>query len=257
MYAKEAVSGLIDIAQVDNNNNIYWYRQPYHHDDSISVNFGFPHGSFSIIMLLLLAYQKGIRIKECKETIEKSLAFITKYQNKSGTSLFPMDLDSNLNKRHSTGRLAYCYGDLSIGFTFYRCGIVLGIQSYIDTAIEIIRNSAIIRNDPHNIDCCFCHVCVGIAFIFHYFFIETKDPFYKEASKFWEKDLLKKWSGKIEGLYYANWNDKSQQYVYENNNTLLEGYPGILLTIESLTNKTPESMKRAKCFYINLIFFPK
>ena len=155
-------------------------------------NFGLSHGMPSIISILCLIHEKGIKQELCEELILGCVKYIA--SNKlSGDfhSLYPSG--EYENKAENGSRLAWCYGDLGIGLTFWRVYKTLGNAECKDLAMEIFTHAADRTDIRKNAikDAGMCHGSAGLAHIFYRMWLETKDEKIKQAADYWLDVTLK------------------------------------------------------------------
>ena len=176
------------------------------------VNFGFAHGTLSILAVFLDLYEKGICREKTKNlilnTVDSLLQFSRekinfseinhKYVGYEYPSFFPYNImtespnkDIYLNNKenifHYTDRLGWCNSDLGHILMLYKIGKIFNIESYIKIAnkmgdITVNRKEYI---DTAISDCYICHGSSGVAQLYKKIFEISNKEIYNEAYKHW------------------------------------------------------------------------
>lgn len=187
------------------------------------------HGMTGIILVLLKIYERNIARDLTKELIFKSINYVLTTQIKGRSHcLFPSSVRSG---KPQPSRLAWCYGDLNVGWCLWKAGKVFGDTYWLQNSLRIFHNCARRRTAEETsvIDAGFCHGSAGLAYFFKRIYEETGDEVFWETAEFWLSDLLKKNVFKdsmtgYKSYYLGKW--------YESY-SLLEGVTGIGLVLMS------------------------
>ena len=199
------------------------------------VDLALSHGMSSIIYFLT----KMLDIVEQKDKnrlinlIQKSCDFIMSNKNiltQTIYSYFPYSVALNYKLQQPNSRLAWCYGDLSIGITLFNAGKAIHDEHLLNNAESILIHSAINRKDPIQnlvIDPGICHGSAGIASIFYRMWWNTKNSVYLTAANYWINKtlLMAKYKYGIAGYVYTKGKHILKGYH------LLEGVSGIALSM--------------------------
>ena len=200
------------------------------------VDLALSHGISSIIYFLTkmldIVTQQEDRTKIIK-LIKKSCDFILSKKNilsETVYSYFPYSVTLSDIKYELNSRLAWCYGDLSIGITLYNAGRALNDESLLNSAESILINAAINRKDLIQnlvLDPGICHGTAGIASIFYRMWWNTKNNIYLTAAKYWINETLQmaKYQNGIAGYVYTKSEHILKGYHF------LEGVSGIALSM--------------------------
>lgn len=205
-----------------------------------SVNLSLSHGiSNMIIFLIKLGETEMFDDSLIRELLTGSIEYIISHKNikDNAHSLYPPLIDENsLGKVNS--RLAWCYGDLGIGFAFLRAGDFLGDSRYTENANEIFLNCCE-RKAPSItsvVDPMICHGSFGLSQIFQQLSCEMEISELANAANFWFDDGLKYFK-KDSSYLTAEEISKLKGYKWQSNSSLLTGLSGVGLSIISnLTN---------------------
>ena len=198
----------------------------YIHDSKAenACNLGLSHGIPSIISFLIIAYEKEIEPGLCLKLIRGFVKFlIDNIQDvKKYDSFFAYSTGST-NKCSS--RLAWCYGDLSIGFILNKAATILNNTQILNISFDILLHSTqrtdLSKNKVN--DACICHGTVGIAHIFNKLFKRTRNQQFKIAAEYWYQRTIE----------MGHFEDGIAGYKYYQNNNyysakgFLEGVAGI------------------------------
>jgi len=99
-------------------------------DLNLKYNLGLAHGIPSIIIFLVLAYEKGIKRDEVKSLLISATEWLLAQKNTSKTnSIFP-----SYSELEDNTQLAWCYGDLGIIIALINVGVAIGQPAYIHEA---------------------------------------------------------------------------------------------------------------------------
>jgi lantibiotic modifying enzyme len=214
------------------------------------VNFGIAHGMSGVLLLLADFMERSICKSDCRELIEELCRFHNHILNKvSGdSSYFPYYL--NGEKRQGACRLAWCWGDLGIGYSLLKVARVLKDTNLEKNAFRLLRNSTgrIKPEDTLVIDGGVCHGAFGNSFLFQQVYCATGDDFYKNAVNFWLE----------EGLEMRRHEDGFCGFKFHygemgwlNRMDLINGLIGVGLVLMSMLSKS--SLGWSKCILINRI----
>jgi lantibiotic modifying enzyme len=208
------------------------------HLGSVAYNFGLAHGMPSIVAVLLKVYAKGLFQDKTSKLIQGALAWILHHKNldEGFISIYPtliFEKETEADKLHS--RLAWCYGDLSMGLIFWNAGELLKMPAWKNEGLQCMNHS-LKRIDPlENIylDGAFCHGTAGIAHLFNRCYLVTGNLEFLDRASFWINETLKQ--AKFEdGL--AGYKARDIE-TWINRFGLLEGIAGIGLVLISYLSK--------------------
>lgn len=180
------------------------------------INFGFAHGSLSIIAVLLKIKQETQECNHSSALILPAMDALLKF--KRGTvdpskvvyatvdndrrlsdhSFFPYNIttkradhrvkaDSNDNRYLSNRRLAWCNSDLGCTLMLYKLAELGGKRDYIQIA-DAIGNELARRKSSEETavtDGYLCHGSAGIAMLFEKLFEITQKALYRDAYEHW------------------------------------------------------------------------
>jgi len=187
--------------------NIYKWEYKDSVRKSISYNIGLAHGMPSIILYLikLANFQTDNNDIICRLIEGGVNYFIEIMQNASLIgSFFPNFVTPN-SKSTEYSRLAWCYGDLGVGLSILKSGILLKNKHYIEIGHRVLINCAQRRDPASNFikDFSICHGSSGLIIFFDEIFLMTNDIIFKEAADYWFaftiNEIIK--CGNIEKVY--------------------------------------------------------
>ncbi len=159
-------------------------------DKEAEVNFSLSHGQSSFLIVLALAYHKGITVEHIPLLLQKGIEFLLHYKRTSNIaegqySIFPTSvLDQEIN---FSVRLAWCYGDLNVVLAMLHAATVLNKPDWFDMANEIALET-IKRNDTATSgaeDSHLCHGSLGLAQFYKTLYDLTQIEAYQEAWVYW------------------------------------------------------------------------
>jgi len=180
-----------------------------------------------------------------------TIRFILRNENKdlSCSSLFPSWVHEGMDAS-STQRLAWCYGDLGIGFTLWRAGKVLKDETIAQKGVATIEYSCKRRDlsEAKVVDNGLCHGTFGMVQIYKHMYKETKKTIFKESADYWMKKGLEMAIHEDGYAGYMQWQGGKNE-GWRNETNLLEGIAGIGLSIISYL--APFETKWDECLLIS------
>jgi srtC, putative len=200
------------------------------------VNLGMAHGLPSIVSFLgkvynITAYEKA------KHLGENAIRWILNHRiSQSEKWLYPnrINLLSYDNKEEAS-RLAWCYGDLGIGYALCAFGQNVKDNKIKNEGIDIL-NHTILRGmedtETGIHDKGFCHGVSGVYYIYKKL-NDILEGTFKQAEEYWLEKLTQDY--KIESFYSYTYYEK--QYKYAPDIGLINGFGGIGMTLLSIINK--------------------
>jgi lantibiotic modifying enzyme len=197
------------------------------------VNLGLAHGIPSILKFCIACFKKNISKTISEKIANEIITYLLAHANteKKGSYYGYIIKDDIIDNTRS--RLAWCYGDLGIGYILYQAGITFNDQKVIDFALEVLYHSTHRRTveETQVFDAGICHGSAGVAHIYNRMWHYTKDPVFKEATDFWIQKTLD-FAVHEDGVAgYKKYNPTTK--AYENDYGLLEGAAGIGLVLLS------------------------
>jgi hypothetical protein len=194
-------------------------------------SMGLPHGLLAVICFLSLAAQA--RIAGADELLLSSARWLhaQRASDRPG-QCFPAAIDGRL--RTTTGRLAWCYGDLPVALTLLQAGAAASEQSWTDTAREVATLAASVPSfDPA--ECSLCHGDSGIGFSFAFLYNALGSPELLEAARHWLNRTVRRRSSEApyqgyQALFENPW-DASLPPRRSSSGQFLRGAGGIAMAL--------------------------
>ncbi len=201
--------------------------------DPIQINLGLSHGIPSILKFCMQCYKQNVCATEARLMAQDIINYLTTHTNEDkSSSYFPYSVEVN-KEINTPSRLAWCYGDLSIGYVLYQAGLLFNDQKTRDFSLEVLVHSTKRQDlaEARVMDASICHGAAGIAHIYNKMWHYTKDSIFKQACDFWIQKTLD----------FATYEDGVAGYkqhnpvtsTFENDYGLLEGAAGIGLVLLS------------------------
>ncbi|MBW6483316.1 MAG: lanthionine synthetase C family protein [Vicingaceae bacterium] len=236
---EEKLNYIVDIIEdiaVEKEHGIVWEDVFYKEkdDDNELINLGFAHGLPSILVFLSYVY-KNTGNKKSIILIEKIIKYLKFHElDSSKGSLFSHNI---LNDKPGVipSRLAWCYGDLGIGYAILKAGILIANNGHIQYGSKILNSLTEKTIDDYTVgvkDAGFCHGASGVSHLFYKAFKYTKDINYFKSSEYWMSIALQMKNEK-KGYSKYTFLENKNKWIYEPSNGLLEGSSGIGLCMVS------------------------
>ncbi len=208
-----------------------------------TINISLSHGSTGIILIIIkiLELTNSNSVKEsCLSLISKAVTFVYRQRNLSSKSLsvFPYHFKDSKNLFNNQSRLAWCYGDLGIGYMFLKAGIACHNQQWYDFGKSVLHKACSREDYDSNriFDSGFCHGTSGICHIFNKAFSLTSELEFKKKAMYWSEEttnILTK--GVVE--YLVNEKGAVPKEIFKNyelDENLLTGKSGISLVLSTM-----------------------
>lgn len=241
-YLSYLVDRLEDTAIVGKNGTIKWQAPLPSRNNIMVYNFGLSHGIPSIIVFLAKMIEKGIYTDKSLFLMNGAVKYLLEntISPERYSSFFPNYIFDN--ELPNKGRLAWCYGDLGIGFSLLHASKASANNELREKALDILLHSTQRRNiNEELIDYAgFCHGTSGIAHMYNSIYQETKNTIFKESALFWFRETLKQSKHEDVLTGYKYWNEAGARSSWFNDYGILEGIAGIgLVFISAISDIVP------------------
>ena len=194
-------------------------------------NLGLSHGIASTIHFLLTLVKENIFSSRAKKLLIGAIKYLLsqRLDQKLFFSSFPKRVPiKSENFKPSNSRLAWCYGDIGIGYTLLTASDVLDDNSLRDEALAILLKTTTRKSIETGIsDIGFCHGASGLAHIFNKLYSKTKIKKFRDSANFWLTQTL---------IYLS---EKRGVAIQKNVNKfgIFCGWGGVLLTLMAFSDK--------------------
>jgi lantibiotic modifying enzyme len=231
----DLVEELARQAQTDAQGGLKWESVLDSETKKRGFNLSLSHGQASIIEILGRLVAAGYGGEQARPLLNGAVTYLLHHElpdNIRGTSIFSSRVVPG--EPLSGCRLGWCYGDMGAGQALLRTGLRLGVKSWQEKGLDVLRHS-MARRDPSEAaikDAGLCHGSAGIAHIYNRLWQETGDAAFFETARFWY-DFTLKLATFNDGLAgYKAW--RTPKYGgWANEAGLLEGVAGIGLALIS------------------------
>ena len=201
-------------------------------DNKERVNLGLAHGLPSVLKFCVQSYKQEVCKNQAKKLAYKIIDFLlnNSFKNELDYCYYPPTISEG---KKIPSRLAWCYGDLGIGFILYQAGLVFNDIKIKNFAMEILISCTKRRKFQDTIifDAGICHGSAGVAHIFNKMAHYTDNVIFKEAADFWIIKTLEFATHKNGIGGYKSYTHKDEKW--EKNVSFLEGSIGIGLVLSS------------------------
>lgn len=201
--------------------------------EPFKVNLSLSHGLASILKFCLECFNADVCRRASGEMAWNLISYLMERINDdTDLGYFPGTVDERAPQPGGC-RMAWCYGDLGIGYVLYLAGIAFGDVMLVDFAMEVLRHATQRRDFRRTgvYDAAVCHGAAGIAHIFGKAGHLTGDPHLKEAAEFWIRKTLDMGVHSDVPSGYKKYNALND--TFEKETGLLEGSAGIGLVLLS------------------------
>lgn len=217
---------------------------------SKGFNFGLAHGMPSIIISLLDLFE--LSDSENRNFADLALDCVKYMLSKEQDPLiilsyFPNNIDETTSLP-SFSRLAWCYGDLGVGFAIWKCGKVLKNDEFLRKGIEILTHCALRKDRESTLikDLGICHGSSGLALFFKRLYEYTELQVFSEAATYWLNYTTKAVNNYGDIGEIKVWKEKPEECVFEEG--FLTGVAGIGLVL--LDFISPQKLTWSECILL-------
>jgi lantibiotic modifying enzyme len=199
---------------------------------------GFAHGLPSILNYLTKIF-KITKSGALRNSIISLINTIYKYQrtDKNNNKWFPHFIIDNVD--HPTNfskRLAWCYGDLGLGYSQLSAAVALKDTTLINLAKQLMIKLSEYRNlnESQIYDAGFCHGASGAAHIFNKCYRLVEEPAFLKSSRYWfsvVKDFQQYPDSKL--ARFKTFHFRGEDVSYTEDASLIYGTSGTGLTLIS------------------------
>lgn len=202
-------------------------------DKSGNYNFGLAHGMPSIVLQLVKLYElkpeegetfRRLALSCCKYLLDK------KQDYKIVGSYFP-NYHKNDNSESQESRLAWCYGDLGVGYCLWKAGNVFSDEQIAKVGLEVLLTCAARTEIKSTMiaDLCLCHGSSGLILFFKRLYEFTGLLEFRVAAEYWTTFTLREIRAADDITSIKVWKGDQQGYVFESG--MLMGVAGIALIL--------------------------
>ena len=182
----EILKKIDNLKQSKNNGDEYFWFFNMRDKVKPIIELGFFHGTSGIINFLNCLYEKNIEFEKCKNIITKSISFLENYKKKDGINFYPHSINSSNEFKYQKYQNIN-YGDIGIGYTIYKSGLILQNNTFKKKGIEILENAANFRdsNGDYIKDAELIYGSSGLFAFFDKIQNEHSNRLFKVARQYW------------------------------------------------------------------------
>jgi len=196
---KKVIATMLDkLMNISETNNLgrFWKKIDHYNNlknNQYAINLGLSHGIPSILQFAIYVYKSSLETSISLQIIKDCFSFLTKMldQSSSNGMIFPSSITFESDKIvfKKEGRLAWCYGDLTVFYTLLSCCDILGDESSKKRLLQLsekltqIKDKRLCKLTESNI----CHGYFGVSHIYQKLYIKYGVDSFKKASDYWWK----------------------------------------------------------------------
>lgn len=231
---------LLKETAIEKDNTMKWITTINYETNEQGYNLGIAHGIPGILLFLRKLLLANIKKDVISDILTKASNFLLqqKHSLETNKSFFNFCVCTETTELETS--LAWCYGDISVGYSLYMISSLDNIrrEDIKKNAIEILLDTTkrTYLSGIRVIDAGLCHGTSGIAHIYNRLYQQTNELEFREAARFWYKETIKmaKYDNKYAGyrLPYGSKNIENKQFELSNLSFLI-GISGIGLSLLS------------------------
>lgn len=187
---KEFIHKLRNYGISENNTVIKWETIIVEHKNKKGIDFGLSHGMASIVAILSTLYKNKMLFKKDEKLLKKAVNYLLTNRNSENN----MSSFSDFSLDETNSRLAWCYGDLGIGYSLYKAGQTLNDNELMKEALHILLKTTLRKDAIHEyvFDAGLYYGSSGIMQIYNRLFQITGNVKFKEIAQYWLNDMFSK-----------------------------------------------------------------
>lgn len=194
------------------------------------VNLSLSHGVTGILKFCLECMKREVCLEKARK-VAKSIADYLYTNHSDGTlgSFFANVIGGD--SQFVPSRLAWCYGDLTIGYVLYQFGSWVDDTKVKTFGEEVLKGTTLRTNKINTMvsDAGICHGSAGIAHIYNRLYVTYQLASFRDARDYWITQTL-------DIIDHTDWSEGYKRYdgykkSFEPDQTLLEGAAGIGLVL--------------------------
>ncbi|MFG6417312.1 lanthionine synthetase C family protein [Roseateles sp. DC23W] len=152
-----------------------------------NFNLGVAHGVPGVICLLAELVDQKVRVDELRPLLQASIHWLlsSKLRRATGRTQYP-----HIYGESSPSRLAWCYGDVGIGWALLKAGLALDSPELLAEAKSALLSSFDATALYSGVkDSSLCHGSAGLCLMLHRANRLVPDPDFEEALRYWYDEL--------------------------------------------------------------------
>ena len=212
---------------------LYWEDPAIKRSSKKVINLGLAHGVSGMIVYLCRMVKHFGKDENLLSILKNCTKFIKNCKNKRNSgSIYPAFMING--KGDGTSRLAWCYGDLSVGLALFQAGMALNDSSLQEEGISIFRSAGSRRTVQETgiLDASICHGTSGIALMYNRMYKNTGMEEFKKTAYYWAEQTLNFIKVETGLINYKSW--EAQEQGWKIDNGLLNGSSGVAMTLMSI-----------------------
>lgn len=231
---QEIIKFLYKTAEKDTKNKIFKWTSRMNPRRINEYNISLSHGIASIVIFLTHAMKNKVNSPvSILEMLEGAINYL--FTQEMDIKIYASYFPTHINEKMIKSRLAWCYGDLGVGYAIWYAGRNINNKIWEQRGLNILLMSTkrLEVSENNVIDAGICHGAVGIAMIYRRLYLETSHLSFLHAMDHWINEALK-FSYFDDGLAgYKSYLEKGWSCDY----SLLTGISGVgLMFLSFLKN---------------------
>lgn len=213
------------ISKKDHQGNVFWVSKLF---DKNNIYLGISHGLAAIMIYLCRVYEMGIQREMVKEMLINTSKYILKNELDFSTSGY--HFPNIVNEENGRTTLGLCYGDMGVGYSLLRAGILLKNEKITNKALSIFHNCATRKefSEAGIRDAGILYGASGVALMFDKVYEMTRiREFYDVATDWYEKIIDFSNNENLTAGFEGHFN----QHFKHTNIAFMEGMVGIGCTL--------------------------
>ena len=250
-YLGELLTALEKTGEPCDNGAIKWISVLKPKTGEKGYNICLSHGMSSIAAFLIRLLKLTFETERVTGLLIRTVTYILDQMTYTEGSISYFPSYSKESSQYYDSRLGWCYGDLGVAYILWHTSVVLKNHEWENTALKILRQTAINRRDLQ-INCIrdagICHGSAGVAHIFWNLFLKTGLIEFQKVTDYWMKITLQmqKYEDGLAG--FKAWR-KEEFGGPEKSDSLLEGIAGIGIVLLYYLNS--DKMSWDECFMLS------
>lgn len=184
-FINEIIDYLYTTSEVDEKSKGLKWTSQINADGIKGTNIALSHGMSSILLFLSRALERGINNEKINVLMEGLVNFLL--SQRIDPEIYGSHFPYYSTEVPGVGksRMAWCYGDLGVGYALWYAGRVLNNSEVEDKGMQVLLHTTG-RRSPNEVgEAGICHGCSSMSMFYRRLYLETNNEIFSESAEYW------------------------------------------------------------------------
>jgi lantibiotic modifying enzyme len=186
------------------------------------INLGVPHGITGLLLMLLIIHKN--KTADCQNTIKQLIDVLLSFEIKDA-NIGCRFASRIINGIKNPNDVAWCYGDLMIGYGILKAGFLLNNNDYMSYG-EILLTETLKRKNHHDDHLILCHGYTSLSHVYNCVYQLTGEKCFRQQAEKWQQASILS----FENSYHKNMNLVKYNY-FKQDASLFFGFSGFFMSL--------------------------